>query len=66
MPQVGSWYNTLRQKLAPSVAIQARGNIDRAIRSSSTFGPQIQTQGWTAFRHSQNPIIAKQLNQMNK
>jgi hypothetical protein len=65
MPGVGDFYQTLRAKLAPSVAIQARGSVDRAIKSSSTFGPQINHQGWTSFKHSQNPHIAKQLNKMN-
>jgi len=66
MPGLTDFYNTLRSKIAPSVAIQARGSVDRAIRSSSTFGPQINTQGWTSFQHSQNPKIVKQLNNMNK
>jgi len=66
MPNIGQYYQTLRAKIAPSVAIQARGSIDRAIKSSSTFGPQIQTQAWRSFQHSQNPLIQKQLNQMNK
>jgi len=65
MPNIQSFYDTLRQKIAPSVAIQARGNVDRAIRSSSTFGPQIQSQGWISFKHTQNPILSKQLNKMN-
>jgi hypothetical protein len=66
MASIGQYYNTLVQKLTPSFVVQQRGSVNQAIRSSSTFGPQIQTQGWTSFRHTQNPILHKQLNEMNK
>jgi len=66
MPSVGQYFNVLTQKLAPSVWIQKRGSIDRRIRSSSMFGPQINTQSFQSFQHSQNPILHNQLKNMDK
>jgi len=65
MPSVGQFYNVLTQKLTPSFIIQRRGSVDQAIRRSSTFGPQINTQSFRSFQHSQNPIISDQLKKMN-
>jgi len=66
MPSVGQFYEGLKRALQPSIDIQKRGSIDRAIKSSSTFGPQINTQSFQSFKHSQNPILHKQLQDMNK
>ena len=66
MPSVNQFYEGLKRALAPSFAIQGRGSVNRAIKSSSTFGPQINTGTFSRFQHSQNPKINSQLNQMNK
>jgi hypothetical protein len=66
MPAVDQFYETLKRALAPSFLIQGRGSINAPIRSSSTFGPQINTGTFNRFQHSQNPKLAKQLNGMNK
>jgi hypothetical protein len=66
MPSVNQFFGVLTSKLAPSAWIQKRGSIDRAIRSSSMFGPQINTQSFQSFQHSQNPILHNQLKNMDK
>jgi len=66
MPAVNQFYDTLKRALAPSFLIQGRGSKNIPIRSSSTFGPQINTGTFDRFKHSQNPIIGKQLNNMDK
>lgn len=60
------WYNTLSQKLRPSFDIQRRGSVNLPIKSSSTFGPQINTGTFTRFQHDQNPTLAKMFNRMNQ
>lgn len=66
MPQIGQFYNVLSQKMKPSFDIQKRGSVNIPIRSSSTFGPQINTGSFTRFQHSQNPTLAKMFNGMNQ
>jgi len=66
MPSVTQYLNVLGQKIAPSAWIQRRGSVNQAIRSSSMFGPQINTQSFQSFQHSQNPILHNQLKNMDK
>lgn len=66
MPQVTQWTNTLIQKLQPSFQIQRRGSISMPIKSSSTFGPQINTGTFNRFQHDQNPTLKNMFNRMNQ
>jgi len=66
MPSVGQFYTILKGKLQPSFDIQQRGSQNLSIRSSSTFGPQINTGTFNRFQHTQNPTLHKQFNKMNQ
>ena len=66
MPSVDQFYEGLKRALAPSFLIQGRGSQNIPIRSSSTFGPQINVGTFKRFEHSQNPKLTNQLNSMNK
>jgi hypothetical protein len=66
MPQLQQWHNVLWSKLKPSVDIQQRGSVNIPIRSSSTFGPQINRMAASNWGHSQAQKLAHQLNRMNQ
>jgi hypothetical protein len=68
MPQVTQWANVLIGKLQPSFDIQRRGSSQIPIRSSSTFGPQINrpAAGWSSTQHKQNTALKNMLNKMNQ
>jgi hypothetical protein len=66
MPQITQYHNVLWSKLKPSVDIQARGSSNIPIRSSSTFGPQLNKLNWTDWSHRQSTTLTNALNRMNQ
>ena len=67
MPQLAQYYQVLRKQLKPSVDIQNLGSQQRPIRSSSTFGPQINRINWaTNWGHQQVTTLKDAFNKMNQ
>lgn len=66
MPQIAQYYNVLLSKIKPSADIQRLGSQNRAIRSSSTFGPQMTQKNWSDWAHRQNDTLTKAMNRMNQ
>jgi len=61
------FYQTLRAKLQPSFDIQSMGSSQYAVRSSSTFGPRMNTLDWRRLRgKSAGDTIQNQLGNMSK
>jgi len=66
MPQISQYYNVLWKHLKPSYDIQQRGSHNIPIRSSSTFGPQLNKLNWTDWAHKQSVKLTEALNRMNQ
>jgi hypothetical protein len=64
-PQLQQWHQVLMSKIKPSFDIQQRGSVNLPIRSSSTFGPQINRMSGTDWSHQQSAKLQNLLNRMN-
>lgn len=65
MAQIAQYYNVLRQKLQPSIDIQAMGSTNIAIRRSTTFGPQLRPGTYQSYLHQQQPSLLDAFKKMN-
>jgi len=65
MAQLQQWHQVLWSKLKPSVDIQHRGSVSIPIKSSSTFGPQINRMSGSDWSHRQSAGLHDLLNKMN-